>query len=578
MITATLIAIVAAATPAPPQPRVLLKAAAATAPACRTTPAGDHLVQAKLFASESALCPIAKVADETIALEELAAALAQGHMAHTPPAAGATKRANMDFTPALDRLVTTRLVVLEAREMNLDEDPSFKSAVEDYRASRLRTMLQEDATRGVKPDPAEVERLYRESVREWKITSILVEKEEDAKALEAALKAGGSFDALAKKLVAEKKAKGGEKAEWISPKHALPEIRAAASTAKLKVPAGPLKVQGGWVMLRVEATRVPPSDKLARAEAEAKSLARKQHEAVRKFYESLVEKYAKVDEALLKQLDLEAGGEKGFEALLQDQRPLATIRGEKPITVGDLTREVSMKFFHGLKSPIEEHRVNPQKAEAFEKLLGARLFAKEAAVRKLPSKPEYRRAVDGYERTLAFNTFIEKVLVPGVKVTEADAMGHYEQHLGEYSSPEMLRLDGFAFPTAKEAQAAIEKLRTGTDYAWLRQNAPGQVPPEKRTLQLEGGVVSANTVPPDLLKALSGARSGEYRMYARGSAEVYVVRVAERIPSRPQPYPEARESIAKKLFAEKLASALQEYSDRLRKAQPVDVLITRISM
>ncbi len=578
MITATLIAIVAAATPAPSQPRVLLKAAAAKAPACRTSPAGEQLVQAPLFADGSAGCPVAKVADETIPLRELAAALEQGHLSHAPAAPAGTKRPPMDFTPALDRLITSRLVAIEARDMNLDDDPRFKASVEDFRASRLRTMLQEIAARGVKPDPAEVEKLYRDAVREWKITSILVEKEEDAKGLAAAVKAGGSFDALGKKLVAEKKAKGMEKADWVAPRHALPEIRAAAAAAKPKVPAGPVKVEGGWVLLRVEATRVPPNDARARADARARSLAREQHEAVRAFYESLVRKYAKVDEALLKALDFEAGGEKGFQALQQDGRAVATIQGERPITVGDLAGELSTKFFHGIAGPINEHRVNPQKMEAFERVLGSRLFAKEAAVRKLASTPEYRRAMDEYERALAFNTFVEKVLVPGVNVTEGEAARYYKDHLGDYSSPEMLRLDGFAFPTAKEAQAAIEKLRTGTDYAWLRQNAPGQIPPEKRSLQLDGGLVSANTVPADLMRAISGARAGEYRVYAAGSAEVYVVRVAERMPPSPQPYVEARDTIVKKLSAEKLASALQDYAARLRKAQRVDVLITRIAL
>lgn len=576
MITATLIAIVASANPGSAEPRVLLKASAASAPACRTAPAGDKLVETPLFGAGSAQCPVAKVADETIFLGELSAALAEGHMKHRPAAPG--KRPEMNFTPALDRLITTRLCVLEAREMNLDDDPRFKGDVEEFRAARLRTMLQESASRGAKADPAEVQKLYADAVREWKLTSVLVEKEEDAKAFAAALKSGGSFDALAKKLVAEKKAKGAGKAEWVSPKHALPEIRSAVSAAKPKASVGPIQVQGGWVMLRVDATRVPPNDKRAREEATARSLSRMQHEAVRRFYEGLVAKYAKTDEALLKALDFESGGEKGFEALMQDQRPVATIQGEKPITVGDLTREISLKFFHGLKSPIDEHRVNPLKQEAYERLLGARVFAKEAAVRKLASKPEYKRAVEEYERAHAFNMFVEKVIAPGVKVSEADAARYYQDHLSEFSSPEMLRLDGFAFPTAKEAQAAIDKLKGGTDYAWLRQNAPGQLSPEKRTLQLDGGIVSANTVPPALMKTISGARAGDYRVYAAGKAEVYVVRVAERIPPAAQPYPEVREKIAKKLFSEKIQLALEDYAGKLRKAQPVDVLITRISL
>ena len=90
--------------------------------------------------------------------------------------------------------------------------------------------------------------------------------------------------------------------------------------------------------------------------------------------------------------------------------------------------------------------------------------------------------------------------------------------------------------------------------------------------------MSAATLPHDLARALTGARSGEYRLYAPREAEVYVVRVAERTPPAPQPYLEAREVIAKKLFNEKLTQAIGDYVEKLRKAQRVEVLITRVSL
>lgn len=579
MTPAMLLALVAAATPAAEAPaaRVFLKAASAAAPACRATRVDGQLVQAALFAPESEQCPVAKVGEEQIVLRELAGALELGHMSRSPRQAVPGGRPGMDFTPALDRLIASRLIVQEAREMGLDDDPKVRAAVEDFSGSRLRAMLQRDAVRGVKPDPAEVERLYADAVREWKIKSVLLEKEEAAKAFAAALQAGGTFDALAKKFVDEKKAQGGGKSEFVPPKHLLPEIRAAVVKAKRGVAVGPIQVPSGWVMLRVDGSRVPKGDEAARAEARKRSLARKEHEAVRAFYLSLVKKHAKVDEPLLKRLDLEAKGEKGFEALLKDQRPLATIRGEKPITVGDLALEVSLKFFHGIAGPIEQKRVNRQKDEAFERLLGMRLFAKEAAARKLAARPEYQREVEEYERARVFNTFVEKVIAPDVKVTEADAARYYEQHKAEYTAPQMYKLDGFAFATAREAQAALDKLKAGTDFGWLRSSAPGQLPPEKRALQFNGATVSATMLPRDLAKALTGARAGDYRLYAAREAEVYVVRVVDQTPPASQPYVEAREPIAKKLFNEKLASALRDYTDKLRKAQPVDVLITRVS-
>jgi hypothetical protein len=528
-----------------------------------------------LFSPESEECPVATVGDEGIALRELAAALELGHLRPRRPAGGA-KQPDMDFTPALDRLIATRLLVQEAREV-LEETPEFRSQVEEFKRSRLRAELQRIAARGAKPDPAEVERLYRDAVREWKIASILVEKEEDAKAFEAALRAGGRFEALAKRYVAEKKGRGDGKAQFVSRKRMLPEILAAVRDARRGVPVGPIRIAGGWVVLRVDATRHPANDAAARADARARSLARVERAAVRRFYLSLVKRYAAVDEALLASLDFEAGGEQGFKALMQDERPLASIRGEKPVTVGDLSREIAMKFFHGIAGPIEQHRVNGHKPEAFERVLGARLFAKEAAARKLEARPEHLREVEAFERELAFNSFVEKVIAPDVKVMEEETFGHYEQRKAQYTAPEMYKLDGFAFAAERDAQAALEKLKAGTDFAWLRSTAPRQIPPERRSLQFDGRTVSEKTLPRDLARALAGARSGEYRLYAPREAEVYVVRVVEQVPPATQPYAEAREAIAKRLFNEKLARAIAEYADKLRKAQRVEVLITRVS-
>lgn len=577
MISAALLAAVVAAAPAAPSARAFLKITAASASGCRGTPVDGGLLAAGLFARDAERCPVATVGEDTIPLRELAAALESSHLARSPRAPAPAKRPDMDFLPALERLINARLFVQEAREMQLDEAPEFKAELEKFKESRLRTMLQEIATRGVKPDAAEVERLYRDAVREWKAASVLVDQEEDAKALVAALRSGGSFEALAKRLVAEKKGRGDGTSQWIPRKKMLPEIHAALLSAKAGVPTEPVKLGAGWVVLRLDGTRYP-KDAAAREAARAQSVARLQYEAMRRFYLDLVKRHAVVDEALLAKLDLEAGGEAGFKALLEDRRPLATLRGDEPVTVADLAREVALQFFHGIARPIEEHKVNPQKLPAFERVLGARVFAREAAARKLADRPEYRREIEDRERAMLFVTFVEKAIVPGLEVADAEGRRHYEAHKAEYTAPEMYKLDGFAFEAGKDAQAALDKLREGTDFAWLRTNAAGQLAPEKRTLKFDGRTVSASTLAPALAKALTGARVGDYRLYAAGEGEVYVIRVLEQKPPSTQPYAQVQEAIIKKLYAGKLDAAIADYAARLRKAQRVDVLITRVAM
>ena len=246
--------------------------------------------------------------------------------------------------------------------------------------------------------------------------------------------------------------------------------------------------------------------------------------------------------------------------------------------MAELTKEVSKKFFHGIAEPIKDHKVNPGKAEAFEKLIGSRLFAREARERKLDQRPDFRRKAEGYDRVLAFNTFIEKVLVPEIKVTEPEVQALFEQRKGQFTTPRLYRLDGLGFVTAKAAQAALEKLKGGTDLEWLRANAEGRLKAEEQNLQFQGALVSANTMPASLVKALTGAQPGDYRLYAADDgAQHYVVRMVEQVAPSVQPYADVREKLGREVEADKIAAAIQDYAAKLRKVQKVDVLITRIS-
>jgi len=573
-------ALSSAAAPAPSKTftayAVLKSEPSAPRPGCRVSRGEGGEIRAPLYEPETAACPVARVADEEIRLDELADALAASHMASGSKARRGGTAQGMDFKPPLDRIIDVRLLTLEAKEMGLTDHPDFRAAMEAFRASTLRTTLQKQAAATAKPDPAQVDRLYKAAVKQWKVRSVMFDKEDDARRFREAVGKGGSFDALARAAVAEKKAKGGEPG-FVSAQQMVPELARAADALKRGQVSPPVKLANGWVVLKLEGIRYP-EDAKARAQATAQSLAEQQHKAVRKFHESLVKKYATVDEKLLQSIDFEANGEVGFQALAKDGRVLAQIRGEKAITVAELTAEISKKFFHGIADPIKEKRVNQHKMDTFEVLLGSRLFAREATERKLDQSPAFVRRVEEYDRVFAFNTFIEKVVVPGVKVTEADALTLYEKRKAQFTFPQMYRLDGLGFGSAKAAQSTLEKLKGGTDLEWLRANAEGQLQADDQAIQFQGTPISVNTMPPSLAKALTGAQPGDLRLYASDDGKQhYVLRVVDQVPPSVKPYADVREELAREAEAEKITAAVKDYAGKLRKVQKVDVIITRIA-
>jgi hypothetical protein len=542
-----------------------------TPKSCGTVPVNDRLVRASLSSPGSGACPVATVGGGAITVEDLLDMLAPSHAARKD---AAKKGAGMDFAPVLERIIEARLITLEAREMGLGETPEAKAQMTELEASTQRKMLQDRVTAGVRAEALEVERIYRNKVITWKVKSLLLPQESDAEAFRAQLVAGKDFDKAAAEAVAAKTATGPASSETIAARSALPQVSKALVDAKPGSPLAPIRVPGGFaVMVLVET--VYPDDPVAKAEAQAESLNRQRGEAVRRYFESLVKKYAKVDRALLKKLDWEAR-KPGIASLERDKRVLVTIQGEAPIRVADLTRAIEDKFFHGMEGPIKEHRVNLEKMNAFETLLGARLFAKEARVLKLSDDPGYIRAIEEQKRAILFSSFVEKVILPDVKVTEEEGVRYFKAHQSEFTSPQMYKLDGIAFSSVRAAQDAMRKLAGGADLSWMRTNADGRLGPQAQGSLSAATVVSANTLPAGLAKALTGARAGDYRLYEASPAEVDVIRVVEQIPPAVLPYESAREEIGKKLFSEKLLAAIREYAAKVRQARPVDVIVERI--
>jgi hypothetical protein len=172
---------------------------------------------------------------------------------------------------------------------------------------------------------------------------------------------------------------------------------------------------------------------------------------------------------------------------------------------------------------------------------------------------------------------MQKVVVPGNKMREEDVKGYYSGHLKDYSYPEMMKVRSLAFTRRDGAEAAIKKLKEGTDFGWLASNATGQVGGgAPGLLKFTGQPVTTASMPEALQKALAGSKSKDTRLYASPESHFYVLLIDQVIPSAAKPYTEVREEIAKKLYAEKLNKSLEDYAGKLRAQSKVETYLKRM--
>jgi hypothetical protein len=525
-----------------------------------------------LFSAKHRATPVARVGADVITLQEFTTALAEIH----DDRGGPTPLGMKDFKGILERLIKLRLGVLEAEQMGVGELPEVRARLVAQRTAVMRAMIRDRVTANIVPDAAEVERIYQLAIREWKLKSVLFEKEADAQAMVDQLRQGAQFDALAAQLVAEKKAHGGDEGVYVNTGQMLPEIAARVEAMKVGESTPAVPVATGFAVFKVEDLRRTDAP-AARDAAEQISLGRLHAQAQQKHVEELVRRYARIDRRLFERLDFEQSVA-AFEKLEKDRRALATISGASPITVADLAAELRKKFFHGVERAVSGKKINEHKTGAFNQLLLGRLLDRQAVDERLDRTPEFAERMEEHRKSILFGLFVAKVIAPDVKVTPEEIQAHFDRNRAEFTDPEFYRLQSLGFVNAQHARSALGKLKAGTDLRWMGANAAGLAPEEVRRLGSDGSLVMATSLPPELRTAIGGARVGEYRQYASKEGVHYVVRIAEHVPPKPRRLEDVRGGIEKELVAQNLSRALEEWMGKARAAVKTEIYVTQIGM
>jgi len=432
--------------------------------------------------------------------------------------------------------------------------------------------LAEKVMAGAKVDEKEVEKLYKDAVREWKVNAVLCDKEDDANRFEAELKTGKSFAELAKAFKADGRAKQIEEGVYLKPTDMDRQLARAVSSLAVGSTSSVVRTTSGFAVLRLEDVRYGENPE-EKEKARQAVLERSKREKLKAYNESLKKKFVTVKQDVLDGVDYEAPSP-GFDALLKDSRVIAEIRGDRAVTVGELTEQLRYQFFHGLDRAVERKRLNARKGVTLEGIIHRRLFRREALRQGLDKTESYRGKLRDYEAGLLFEAFIRKVIQPDIKLTEAEVKAYYAAHAKEYSAPEMMRIRSLAFRRRGDAESVIEKLKEGAEFQWLAAHAEGQVEGNvKGVWSFDGKPVMTQDLPEGMQKALAGARAGDIRLYASRDGYFYALAIQDVIPSKPQPYEEARHALAQRVLNDKLKRAIEEYAGKLQSASDVKVYL-----
>ena len=185
--------------------------------------------------------------DVALAEEELAPSLAQ-----MDPA---TKKDNV-----LSFLIDLKIVSKAAEDKKLENTDDFKKRLAFTRSRLLMDNLLATEGKAATTDDA-MKKVYEEASKqitgeqEVRARHILVESEDDAKAVKAELDKGADFAELAKKKSKDPGAADGGDLGFFTKEQMVPEFSAVAFTLEPGKISDPVKSQFGWHIIKVEEKR-----------------------------------------------------------------------------------------------------------------------------------------------------------------------------------------------------------------------------------------------------------------------------------------------------------------------------------
>ncbi|MGB3272162.1 MAG: peptidylprolyl isomerase [Xanthobacteraceae bacterium] len=200
----------------------------------------------------------------------------------------ATRRENI-----IAFLVDMKIVAKAAEAKKVGDNEAFKKRLAFTRDRLLMdSLLTEEGKAGA--DDAALRKVYDEAAKqisaeqEVHARHILVESEDEAKAIVAELKKGADFAELAKKKSKDPGASDGGDLGFFTKDQMVPEFSAAAFALEPGKLSDPVKSQFGWHVIKVEEkrNRQPPAFEQVKGQLESYAVRKAQAEYVAKLREA----------------------------------------------------------------------------------------------------------------------------------------------------------------------------------------------------------------------------------------------------------------------------------------------------
>jgi parvulin-like peptidyl-prolyl isomerase len=476
---------------------------------------------------------------------------------------GRMQRQDFDYHKLLDRLVNDRLLIQEAVTLGMNEEPQLLAMLDKRRDRQAVSRWVKDHYHpDVKVDDGAVWEYYRANYARRQLRVIVVQTEEEAKAVRNALRDGAGMDSLAReKSIDSYKATGGLR-KMTFYYDLEPVLRSQTDGMEAGGVSEPFAYRSVFAVVRLEQDTPADSTEFDSARPAIESWLNKQG-ATRQwdvFVASLREQFEmSVDTTALAAIEADSMAlySPGFSegtgrVLMRTGAGVQVTDSEFRKEMGHLAMSSAGSLFHDL------YRNTLSK---FNEMLVLVSAANRDGYDKLPE------VLDTYDRSLdsaLVEIYIKETVLSRLTFRHDEFETYYQEHLDDFKTPDECQFDRMTIDSAQTAMEIYRLLLEGADFRYVSRQYDTRV----TSIDESGEWLDLSRLPDAIRQEITGLRIGECTSPHQTGEGWLILRLKARRAGQTAPLdqvePKIREAMFQRKFDEELngvLSMLKEHAD-----------------
>jgi parvulin-like peptidyl-prolyl isomerase len=486
---------------------------------------------------------LAVVEGEPITEEDLKYSLNVTHRREDLSSASA-----LNLSQYVQKLIDDRLIINEARRMVLDQSPEVQQAIQAYilRESVVR-LHDEEIVQKVRVTEKDILEYYKKNYERFTLGLIEGDTEENAKDLLEKLRKGENFAELAQKYSTHASKKEGGKVD-LTRSSMSPFIEKAVASLKPEEFSDVIKAANKYYIIKLIKRKEAPDEELERLRGSIKPAIMKQKEKERsdEYLKYLRERATiKLDHEILSAISL--GTSEELEKWSKDTRPLAEVNGTV-LTVREFV-----------------DRTTPYTRKSNEDILNSwidpKLVDHEALSRHYENNPDLKKMLYCYENQLLKNTFIKRVIIPRIVISDKTLEDYYSKHQKSFIKPATYRIQQITVKTMDEARDILNNLKNGADFSWMTKRRSTDSAASKDG---DVGWVTKVDLPEPLRNIMDTLKPGDISPIVKVDSFYTIVHLREKIEEKVKEFNEVKDAVYRACFNEQINTMLDKYVNQLK--------------